>query len=78
VNDLKIPGFDVVDEVVDAVEHGDGTEYEPPQSRRRWVSGSAALGLLAVGVTGGMIGLLVLIGLAGGAFGAVAGGCGGG
>jgi len=76
VNDLKIPGFDVVDDV----EHPDPSEHERTERtdrRRRWISGSAALGVLAFGITAGMIALLILVGTSMGAFGAV-GGCGGG
>ena len=73
MNDLKIPGFDVVDDV----EHPDPIEHERAARRRRWLSASAALGLLAFGITAGMIALLVLVGTSMGAFGAV-GGCGGG
>jgi hypothetical protein len=76
VNDLKIPGFDVVDEV----EHGDGSEHERPEPRGRWLSGPVAVTLYAIGITGGVFALLVvLIGFAGDAFSAgVIGGCGGG
>ena len=74
MNDLKIPGFDAVEHVEDLV----ASEGERDERRRRWLSGSAALGLLAFGVTAGVIALLALVGMSAGAFGAVAGGCGGG
>ena len=73
MSDLKIPGFDVVDEI----DHLVASEHERTARRRRWLTGSAALGILAFGITAGMIALLILVGTSMGAFGAV-GGCGGG
>ena len=73
MSDLQVPGFDVVDEV----EHPEPTEHGRSARRRRWISGSAALGFLAFGITAGMIALLVMVWASMGAFGAV-GGCGGG
>jgi hypothetical protein len=80
VNDLKVPGFDDVDDVFASSgdgSSGDGDTGGSTDRGARWLGGSAALGLLAFGVTAGMIAVVMLVGMSAGAFGAVAG-CGGG
>lgn len=80
MNDLKVPGLDAAEDVVAST--GDETprdvESAGDTARAPWRSGSAALGLLALGITAGMVALVMLVGMAAGSFGAVAGSCGGG
>lgn len=80
MNDLKVPGLDAAEDVFAST--GDETPREAESgggtARTPWRSGSAALGLLALGITAGMVALVLLVGMAAGSFGAVAAGCGGG